>query len=226
MSVGRRVPDVSCCCSPSGYDDLFGEKQGRRDARRYRRRGLDTAAQWIVDTARNRGVRGATVLEPGGGVGAIQIELLKAGAARSTIVELSTGYDEAAGELAREAGVEARIERRIGDFAENGVGEADMVVLHRVVCCYPDYERLLGAAAAKARKTVIFTHPPRNAVWRACFAGMNLWMRLRGSDFRVFAHPPEAMNAAVRRHGFESVAFRHGLWHGAAFERRSAYERR
>ena len=214
------MPRVSHCCAPSGYDELFGEKQGRRDARRYRRRGLDNAARWIVETARDHGVQGVTVLEPGGGVGAIQIELLKAGAAHSTIVELSTGYDEAARELAREAGVEARIERRLGDFAANGAGEADVVVLHRVVCCYPDYERLLGAAATRARRLLVFTHPPRNAASRAFFGTLNLWMRLRGKDFRAFAHPPEAMVAAVRRHGLEPVASRRGLWYGAAFERR------
>ena len=94
------------CCTPGGYDEFFGAKQARKDARRYRRRGLGRPAQWIVDTVNERGVDGATVLEPGGGVGAIELELLKAGAARSIVVELSGGYDEEAGELAREAGLE------------------------------------------------------------------------------------------------------------------------
>lgn len=209
------------CCAPSGYAELFSEKQARRDARRYRRRGLDKAAQWIVDTVRSRGVEGATVLEPGGGVGAIQIELLKAGAVRSVVVELSPGYEEVAAELAREAGVAERMERRSGDFAADGVDEADVVVLHRVVCCYPDYERLLGAAADRAQRVLVFTHPPRNALSRAVFALVNGWMRLRGREFRAFAHPPEAMLEVVRARGFEPFAFWHGpIWHGVALARR------
>src|SRR6266516_2869980 len=211
---------TGCCCAPSGYDEFFGEKQARKDARHYRKKGLHAPARWIVDMVRSRGLEGATVLEPGGGVGAIQLELLKAGATHATVVELSPGYEEEAVALAREAGLEERIERHLGDFAADVVADADVVVLHRVVCCYPDYERLLGAAASHARRVLVFTHPPRNVVSRALFAAGNLFMRLRGRDFRAFAHPPQALIATVRAHGFEPFAFRFGgIWRGAAFVR-------
>ena len=140
---------MKCCQAPSGYEELFSEKQAERDARSYRRKGLGVPAQWIVDVVRGQGLEGAAVLEPGGGIGAIQIELLKAGAARSTVVELSPAYEEVAAKLAREAGVAERVERHVGDFAADGTEPADVVVLHRVVCCYPDYERLLTAAARR-----------------------------------------------------------------------------
>jgi 2-polyprenyl-3-methyl-5-hydroxy-6-metoxy-1,4-benzoquinol methylase len=214
---------VNCCTGRAGYDEFFGEKQSRRDARRYRRKGLDAAARWIVDAVRERGIEGRTVLEPGGGVGAIEIELLRAGAARSTVVELSSGYDAAATELAREAGVEDRLERRHGDFAADGTEPADVVVLHRVVCCYPDFDRLLGAAAEHAKGTLVYTYPPRNLVSRALFGTMNLVMRMRRSGFRAYAHSPEAMAEVVRRAGFEPYASRRaGIWRGGAFAR-SAY---
>lgn len=212
---------MSGCCGSTGYEDVFGEKQARRDARRYRRRGLDRAAHWIVRTVRERGIEGASVLEPGGGIGAIQLELLNTGAGRSTVVELSPGYEAVAADLAREAGLDDRVERRLGDFAADGVAAADVVVLHRVVCCYENYERLLGSAADHARRHLVFTYPPRNAVSRAFFALLNLWLRMRGQDFRAFAHPPEAMLAVVRDRGFEPFASRRGgIWRGAAFARR------
>jgi 2-polyprenyl-3-methyl-5-hydroxy-6-metoxy-1,4-benzoquinol methylase len=213
---------VSCCCTPSGYDELFGEKQARKDARRYRKKGLHAPARWIVDTVRSHGLEGATVLEPGGGVGAIQLELLKAGAAHATVVELSPGYEEIAAELAREARFEGRIDRRVGDFANDGVEPADVVVLHRVVCCYPDYERLLGAAADHARRVLVFTYPPRNPVSRFVFGTMNFVMRVRGKEFRAFAHPPQALLATADRHGFEPFALRRrGIWRGLALARGS-----
>lgn len=211
---------MKCCQSSAGYGEFFSEEQARREARRYRSKGLSKASRWVVDAVRERGIGGGTVLEPGGGIGAVEIELLKAGAARSTVVELSPGYEQVAAELAREAGVAERMERRVGDFAADGTEPADIVVLHRVVCCYPDYERLLGAAAEKARQTVVFTYPPRNAVSRALLGLVNVWLRMRGSDFRTFAHPPERMVEVVRRAGFEPYARRGGgIWRGIALAR-------
>ena len=211
---------MKCCQAPSGYEELFSKKQAERDARSYRRKGLGVPAQWIVDVVRGHGLEGAAVLEPGGGIGAIQIELLKAGAARSTVVELSPAYEEVAAELAREAGVAERVERHVGDFAADGTEPADVVVLHRVVCCYPDYERLLTAAAAKARRTLVYTYPPRNIVSRAAMTLLNLWPWLKGSEFRAFVHPPRAMEEIARRHGFEPYARRRrGIWRGIALER-------
>jgi magnesium-protoporphyrin O-methyltransferase len=212
---------MKCCQQPSGYGELFSPKQARREARRFRKRGLDSAARWVVEAVRARGIEGRSVLEPGGGIGAIEIELLRAGASRSTVVELSPGYEDVACELAREAGVSESMERLIGDFAADGTAPADVVVLHRVVCCYPDYEALLGAAAEKARETVVFTYPPRNLASRALLGLVNLWLRLRGTDFRAFAHPPGHMIDVVRRAGFEPVARRRGgIWRGVALSRR------
>jgi hypothetical protein len=213
---------VRCCQAPSGYAEFFSEEQARREARRYRKGGLGAPSRWVVDAVRERGIEGRTVLEPGGGIGAVEIELLKAGAARSTVVELSPGYEVVAADLAREAGVSDRMERLVGDFAADGLEASDVVVLHRVVCCYPDYERLLGAAAAKARETVVFTYPPRNVVSRALLGLVNLWLGLRGTEFRTFAHPPKDMVDVVRSAGFEPYARRRrGIWRGIALARTS-----
>ncbi len=198
---------------------MFSEREARRAASRYRKKGLDDAARWIVTEVGD--VEGRTVLEPGGGVGGIALELLEAGAAHATVVELSSGYDQVAEELAREAGMDDRMERRVGDFAAEETAGADVVVLHRVVCCYPDFERLLGAAAGKARHTLVFTYPPRNVVSRALLGMVNLWLRLRGNDFRTFAHSPERMIDVVRDAGFEPFARRRGgIWRGIALARR------
>lgn len=210
---------MKCCQGQAGYGEFFSEEQAQREARRYRRKGLGAPSRWVVEAVRKRGVEGRTILEPGGGIGAVEIELLRAGAARSTVVELSPGYEAMAAELAREASVSERMERRVGDFAADGTDPADVVVLHRVVCCYPDYERLLNAAAAKAKETVVFTYPPRNVLTRALLGLVNLWLRMRGSDFRTFAHPPERMVEVVRSAGFEPYARRGGIWRGIALER-------
>jgi len=128
---------MSDCCTPKGYRKVFNGKSARKEAKNYRRKGLDATSRSIVDLLRNRGIGGRTVLEVGGGIGAVQIELLKAGAAKAVSVELTPTYEAAAAELIREAGLEHQVERRLMDFAENGqqVEPADIVVLNRVICC-------------------------------------------------------------------------------------------
>lgn len=198
---------VAGCCEPGGYDRTFGSRAARRRAERYRRRGLDRTERRIVDLVAARGVDGASVLEIGGGVGEIQVELLRRGAASATNLELSPAYDDEAGRLLAEAGLSGRVERRIADIAvdPDGVAPADVVVLNRVVCCYPDMPRLLGAAADLTRRLLVFSHPPRNALSRTLIGGENLGLRMSGSDFRVFAHPPEAMRAVLAERGLRPV---------------------
>src|SRR4051794_26956611 len=151
------------CCDPHGFDEVFSPRFARRQARRYRRHGLGRTERDMVEFLTARGLEGATVLEIGGGVGEIQLELLRRGAARSTNLELVSAYDRPAAELAREAGLEDRMERRLHDIVEEPeqVERAEVVVLHRVVCCYPDHERLLSAAAEHATRLLVFSHPPR-----------------------------------------------------------------
>jgi 2-polyprenyl-3-methyl-5-hydroxy-6-metoxy-1,4-benzoquinol methylase len=203
------------CCNPRGCERKFTDRFARRTADSYRKRGLSPTEQRIVDAVTEGGVAGATVLEVGGGAGAIQLELLKRGAARVTNLELSPAYEQQAQRLLAEAGLAGRVERRIVDIATHPeqVEPADVVVLHRVVCCYPDYRRLLGAVADHARRQVVFSHPPRNLVSRAFLGAKNLTSRLRRREFRVFAHPPQAMRAVLADHGLRPKITRSGpVW--------------
>src|SRR5712691_1151450 len=101
------------CCPPAGCE-VFTERVARRDAQRYRRRGLGKVARRLVALVAGKG---AEVLEVGGGVGAMQIELLRAGAERAVNVELSPAYEPEAEKLLRETGLEERVERHVLDFA-------------------------------------------------------------------------------------------------------------
>jgi 16S rRNA G966 N2-methylase RsmD len=202
---------------------MFGTRFARGRAARYRRRGLDKTASAMVELlVAQDGVQGATVLEIGGGAGEIQLELLKRGAASATNLELSPGYESEAAALITEAGLTGRVRRRLVDIATEpgAVDPADIVVLHRVVCCYPDFTKLLGAAADHARHQLVFSHPPRNPVSRAVVATQNQLLRLSRREFRVFAHPPAAMLAVLAEHGLRLTATHRGrVWQVAAVSR-------
>jgi 2-polyprenyl-3-methyl-5-hydroxy-6-metoxy-1,4-benzoquinol methylase len=215
---------VTGCCCPGDYDRFFGRRFARRLAKKYRKRGLNRTSRKMADFLRERGIEDATVLEIGGGVGEIEIELLKAGAARAQNLELSSAYEEDARELAEEAGVGGRVDWRIHDIAADpeAVEPADIVVMNRVVCCYPDYKRLLGAAADHARHAIVFSYPPRNALIRAFYGVFNLAMRLMRRGFRGFAHPPSAMLAVLEARGLRRTYDNHvGIWQVAGLERAS-----
>ena len=213
---------MSDCCTPKGYRQLFSEKGARSQARRYRRTGLDPTSRRLVELLKLRGLSDRTLLEVGGGIGAIQIELLKAGLARAVSVELTPTYEEVAAELLRETGLGDRVERRVTDFARSGaeVAAADIVVLNRVVCCYPDMPGLAGAAADHTRELLVMSFPRESWWTRLGLTVGNLALRLARRQFHVFLHPPERILATVERHGLRTVFNQLGLfWQVAAMER-------
>jgi 2-polyprenyl-3-methyl-5-hydroxy-6-metoxy-1,4-benzoquinol methylase len=212
---------VRCC----GYEELFDARMARKDAERYRRKGLRGSARRVLELARGGGLDGADVLEIGGGVGSLSIELVRAGAAHATVLELSSGYDEAARSLLHERGVEGRVEHRLADLVEDdhAVGPADVVVMERVVCCYPDVHALVGAAARRAGRRLVLSYPRYSVLARAFASAANLVQRLRRQSFRVYAHPPRAIQDAAAEHGLTSVAPEDGLvWRVIAFDREYA----
>ena len=198
---------------------MFSAKQARLDAQRYRKHGVRGTSRDLVELAGD--VSGASVLEVGGGVGAIELELLAAGAERATDVELSGEYEEEALKLLAERGLSDRVERRVGDFVAEPVEPHDVVVMHRVVCCYPDVDALVGTASASARRRMVLTYPQEHWYTRAGMGVINLFMRLNRSDFRVFVHPVARMSAAAGAHGLElGERRRRGIfWESAAFVR-------
>ena len=213
---------MSDCCDRTGYQTVFSDRFARRVARMYCRRGLDRTQRRLVTFLTERGIEHAAVLEIGGGVGEIQIELLSRGARKATNLEISRNYEPEAEALLERFGMVDRVQRRFVDIATspNAVEPADVVVLHRVVCCYPDYERLLSAAAGHAKRLLVYSHPPRNSLIRMIISCENLLHRLRGSDFRAFVHPPAAMIKTAEAQGM-SVSYRHrGVsWHVVGLER-------
>ena len=213
---------MSDCCSPKGYRWVFSERAALSEAKRYRRKGLDSTSRRIVEFVKRQGVENRTVLEVGGGIGAIQIELLKAGASRATSIELTPTYEQVAGELLKEAGLQDRVDRKVMDFVDASVElePADVVIMNRVICCYHDMPRLAGAAADRTRELLVMSYPKR-AWWTTIGLGLaNSVLRATRREFHIFLHPPREIIATSKRHGLHPVLDQAGvLWTVAALER-------
>lgn len=145
------------------------------------------------------------MLDIGGGVGVIQHELLKAGAAEAVGVEASSAYIKAVEEEANRQGHGDRVSSHFGDFVgvAQEVHSADVVTLDRVLCCYHDLDRLVKLSAERATSLYGIVYPRDTWPVKAAFWFMNLYLRITRSTFRVFVHPTTVVDALVRSSGLQ-----------------------
>jgi magnesium-protoporphyrin O-methyltransferase len=171
---------------------------------------------------------GHTVLDLGCGAGDVALATLRHGATTATGIDLGRGAIAQANELSRERHVDDRVRFTVGDASEALLDPHDVVVLNRVLCCYPKMDGLLANALPVARRIIAITAPPSRGVLGAAAKVeariANVWYRLRDRKFRgfrVYIHDLGEVDARVRAAGFHPVVQgRRGfVWHLAVYER-------
>jgi magnesium-protoporphyrin O-methyltransferase len=147
------------CCEIT--DQAFGEEHALAEVKEYRGHGPAAQTRLILEALRSLGLKDASLLDIGGGVGAIHHELLEDTARRAIHVDASSAYLQAAREEAARRGHAERVQFIHADFTEvaTGLPQAELVTLDRVVCCYPDFRGLLKAAAGRSRDALAITYP-------------------------------------------------------------------
>lgn len=213
---------MSCCPHCRDADNLFDRREAQRRLERYRRRGPEGTTRLLIEALSALGVRGATLLDIGGGVGVVHHELLRAGAARATDVDASSAYLAAARRESERQGHAERVSYVHGDFVALApeIAPADIVALDRVICCYPDMPALVGAAAARAGRLLGLVYP-RDTWWvRLGLRAVNAGFALQRVAFRVFCHPTAAVEAEARRAGLaRRLLHTRGPWQVVVYER-------
>lgn len=198
------------CPNCQGYERVFDPRTADRELRDYHTRGPSKTTRLLIQAFKSAGIDGLTLLDIGGGVGAIQHELLKEGASSAVAVDASWAYLQAARQEAERQGHAQRITYQHGNFVDLApqLPPADLVTLDKVICCYPDMRGLVGLSSARARKLygVVF---PRDTWWiRLGFRVGNFLLWLQRSPFRIFVHPTQAVEAVVRANGLERRFYR------------------
>lgn len=210
------------CCQCQGLEREFNSRRVRREVRRMRRGGPSSTTRILIGVLRDQDVSSATLIDIGGGLGAVQFGLLAAGAVHATSVDASSAYEAAAREEARRRAVQDRITYLYGDFTELApqLADADVVTLDRVICCYHDMPRLVDASTRRARRLYGVVYPRENWWSRAGVRAGNLYLRLTRSPMRAFIHPTAAVDRRIRENGFEPVSHREtGFWQIAVYRR-------
>ena len=190
--------------------------------RAYRRNGPAGLTRQLIDALAAGGVDGYTVLDIGGGVGAVHHELLRAGAAAAVDVDASRPYIAAAREEAERQGHADRVRYLAGDFVTlaDTVQPADLVALDRVVCCYEDMAALVDRSAALARRRYGLVYPRDSLLGRVGTAFMNARFRLIRSPFRTYIHRTAEVEAILAGHGLVKRVHRTTLvWQLDIYER-------
>ena len=210
------------CCQCQGIEDLFNEKSVQRELADYRKKGPSGTTRVLLGALEARGVRGRTLIDIGGGVGAIQHALLRAGAASALDVDASRAYINAARAESARLGYAERTAFWHGNFVDLApqIEPADIVTLDRVLCCFPDVESMVKRSAERARRLYGLVYPRDTWLARAAVAVMNGFLRLQGSKFRTYVHPSQWVEEIVTQAGLKRV-FTGGtfIWQVIVYER-------
>ena len=214
---------TSCQCE--GIEREFSAKDAENEVEAYRSEGPNETTQILIDALTAEGLDGVTLLDIGGGVGAIQHAVLSAGGASATAVEASTAFATAAEDEAGELGWADRIVVRHGDFVElaDDVPPHDVVTLDRVICCYDDVDSLVRLSAARAQKLYGLVYP-RDVWWNKIGFGLgNVFFWFGRSAFRAFIHSDSRVQAALDKAGLKRVFYdKTFIWQIAVYSKSSA----
>ncbi len=198
------------CCQCEGIEREFNAEGVESEIDEYRTEGPTQTTQFLIDALTDQGVEGLTLLDIGGGVGAIQHAMLSAGASAATAVEASTAFARASEDQARELGWSEQIVVEHGDFVElaETLPPHGIVTLDRVICCYHDMKSLVGLSAARASRLYGVVYP-RDVWWnKIALRFMNLFFWISRSPFRVFIHSDAGVKRVLDSIGMTKVFYR------------------
>ena len=210
------------CCQCQGIENMFDKKAANRQLKRYLKKGPSKTTSMLLDAINKKGVQGLNFLDIGGGIGAIQYDLIKAGASNGTSIEASSAYIDVVKEETIQNGLAERVNFKQGDFTTTAtdVDSADIVTLDKVICCYDDMSELVGLSSKLARKIYAVIYP-RDVWWtKLALLMVNFYPRIKGSSFRVFIHPTKKVEEIIFGNGLKRNYYATTLfWQVAIFTR-------
>jgi len=198
---------MNCCATSNADTDRLFSRFAGLHRWRYRLVGLERTQRQLIEGLRRAGIADASLLEVGCGAGELQRALMRAGAAQAVGVDLSAGMLAIARSEAEAQGVSERTDYRQGDFTAmaHTLPGADVVILDKVVCCYPDWELMVDRSLSKARRLYALTYPRDRAVTRVGLGVMRWGLHRIGCCYQPYIHDPDRITARIRDSGFRRV---------------------
>ena len=194
----------SCCDFRSAADLQFTADKAAKELRDYQDGRVGPTTRLLRDGVVALGLNTGSLLDMGGGVGALTFELLERGMDAAVVADASIAYVRAAREEAIRRHRSAVVRVVYGDVLElsSDLPTMDLVTLDRVVCCYPSYRPMLEEATRHAERAIALSYPRDRWLVRAAMWVENA-RRARKSGFRTFVHPPARIEELIEQSGFE-----------------------
>lgn len=195
---------TTCCAQINADTGRLFNWVSRLNRARFRIFGFEANQQQLLDGIRAQGLDGASLLEIGSGPGYLHQTLLHEGALKAVGVDLSAGMLDIARSEADKKHLSDRCDYRQGDFVQlaEQLPDADISILDKVVCCYPDWQGLLDATLFKTRRACALTYPRDRGMTRF---GIGLMRRMLGwfhCCYQPYLHDPAAIRAHILANGF------------------------
>ena len=193
------------CCQCQGIENMFDKKAAKRALKRYLKKGPSKTTGMLLKALHKTEVKGLDFLDIGGGIGAIQYDLIKAGASNGTSIEASPAYIDLVKEEINKNNLAEIIDFKYGDFTTiaSDVDSADIVTLDKVICCYDNMSELVRLSSKLSRKIYAVIYP-RDVWWtKLALPFINFYPIIKGSPFRVFIHPTKKVEEIIIKNGFK-----------------------
>jgi len=214
------VAGNSCACK--GVNVLFDKKTAKTDYKHYLKKGPHKTTLRLINALKQEDIQGKSLIDIGGGVGAIHHALLDAGIDSATNVDGSEAYIEKSKEESIRLNHEHKLKHRFGDYTalSEEVGEADIVTLDKVICCYKDMRDLVIKSSAKAKKYYGVIYPVDRWWTRMLSAVANVFVRLKSREFQSYIHSEVEIESIIRNNGFErKYYYKNIIWQVILYER-------
>lgn len=178
----------------------------------------------MVRAIQELGIKEMSVLDVGCGPGDLSRELVRLGASRALGIDLAVKALEEARRRAEAEGLSEVVRFRTGNGAREELDRHDVVVLDKVICCYPDWRQLVENTSRAAARSYGFVIPrsdlPNALIVRAFIALQALILKLRKCGFRPFVHDFEKIHIHLEATGFRRTHLSRGpIWMAAVYAR-------
>ena len=195
---------MSACCGHVQSAGRFFSLFAKRYRKRFDKKGFELSQRHLLAGLEQIGFRDATVLEIGCGVGHLHQTLLERGAGSAVGVDLAPKMLVEAQAWAGERGLSERVEYIEGDFMtlDNDPGNADLCLLDKVVCCYPDARGLITKSLSKSNRIYALIYPRDRWFVRFGSAAASFGLWLLRSEFRSYVHDPKQIEHWITDSGF------------------------
>ncbi len=198
---------MPCCCPHSQSAGKFFSFFARSYRRRFAKKGFEKSQKQLITGIKQAGFADKSLLEIGCGVGHLHQSLIEQGATSAVGIELSDKMLAEARDWARQRKLSEKTEYFEGDFIaiNNIINPADIVIMDKVVCCYPDADALIHQSLEKCKQTIALTYPRKTWYTRLGVAFAALFMKLLGSSFRPYVHNPQQIEQWIVAKGFNRI---------------------